>query len=228
MKKTLLLSFAMIVLCQNPSHAEVYKQPDIYGGQTYVIVGESSWTVPSGSVNYNNCIDMCYGPYDCNCFSDTVNIGGETFELDPNVAYFYRVDEMNAYDYNRGLIAPDAIVSTNLNINGKYSNTQSEIGANTENYGGNGLIFSDSDAQAIINWIEASPVYGNRDEDGNYYLEQTYTVTPGAEIITRSEPQTPVNNESFYAQTKGKRIYTVEEATKLSKPTGNTFKLRYK
>ena len=64
------------------------------------------------------------------------------------------------------------------------------------------------------------------DENGNLLYTEEFLYVDGQEITDHYKKTV---NESSNSESKPvKRIYTIDEATKLSKPTGNTFKLRYK
>ncbi|MBR2299194.1 MAG: hypothetical protein IJ870_01310 [Alphaproteobacteria bacterium] len=65
-------------------------------------------------------------------------------------------------------------------------------------------------------------------EDGYTYQSQSGETLVLASNNTEpsSEPNIPATNNT--QRSAPKRIYTVEEAEKISKPTGNTFRLRYK
>lgn len=53
-------------------------------------------------------------------------------------------------------------------------------------------------------------------------------VTAKSQQVVNADGSTSIYENGRLVATRGKRIYTVEEASKLSKPTGNTFRLRYK
>lgn len=53
-------------------------------------------------------------------------------------------------------------------------------------------------------------------------------ITAKSQQIHNADGSTSVYENGQLVATRGKRIYTVEEASRLSKETGNTFKLRYK
>ncbi|MBR2299552.1 MAG: leucine-rich repeat domain-containing protein [Alphaproteobacteria bacterium] len=66
-------------------------------------------------------------------------------------------------------------------------------------------------------------------QKGTYNMIQAPMRSSNKEIYNENDGSyTIVDKDGNVIGYKNKRIYTIEEATKVSKPTGNTFKLRYK
>ncbi|MBR2300265.1 MAG: leucine-rich repeat domain-containing protein [Alphaproteobacteria bacterium] len=89
-----------------------------------------------------------------------------------------------------------------------------------------------STAQECAALIEADKNGDVLTSGGKRYasLEDLYAGNPmpSIEEIEQSDGSYKVYKDGVFIGYKNKRIYTVEEASKLSKPTGNTFRLRYK
>lgn len=138
----------------------------------------------------------------------------------------------NAFQHMPSLISitiPDSV--TNINYQAFWSTSVQTLIANAENLqkylntggsfkdGNIGIVCSTGDCQAVLEaWDTAH---------GTNYASRT-TFRAKNQEIQNADGSTSIYRNGQLVGFRGKRIYTVEEAEKLSKPTGNTFRIRYK
>ena len=232
MKKLYFVSFLMSGICFFNARAEIYSDNSHF----FIISGESSYTSPTSTIFHSESyiddflLSACYecqGGYsnygfDCNAMEtwrgcDFVatryeewdeTVGGETFELDPDKTYYFLYDDMMNYQYEL-----DELTSENSSF---------EDGALTVN--------TDLWGEQILSDLKTS--------NGEAYMPKSNTSkTQTSESTGQNQPSgdsgqsaNGVSNDvsENVNHHEGKRIYTVEEAEALSKPDGNTFRLRYK
>ena len=124
---------------------------------------------------------------------------------------------------------PDTV--TNINYQAFWSTTTQNLNTNAENlqrYLNAGGGFKNGDLNITCSSGDCKAILEAWDVAHNTTYASRAIITAKSQQVHNADGSTSVYENGQLVATRGKRIYTVEEASKLSKETGNTFKLRYK